>query len=193
MMRHAQAACAALRSSSALPGVRLCDAIGTRRPARRLHRRTGGVSMRALPRCADASRRARVGLTPPLTHPPLAASLVSPAVRGFGQDLRTRSPTSDRLAAADPGRNLQNSHGRHEAAWERYHCRYPLSPWPGLVPAIHAFDAAGFRSWLPGTRACPGPDPRPGMTGQNHRHYRRELAGGSTWQACMVSSKGHRA
>jgi hypothetical protein len=22
----------------------------------------------------------------------------------------------------------------------------------GLVPAVHAFDAAGFRSWMPGTR-----------------------------------------
>src|SRR5216684_2063294 len=36
----------------------------------------------------------------------------------------------------------------------------------GLVPAIHAFHALGLGSWVPGTRACPGPDPGPGKTSQ---------------------------
>src|SRR6266849_4149334 len=38
----------------------------------------------------------------------------------------------------------------------------------GLVPAIHAFHALGLGSWVPGTRACPGPDPGPGKTSQRN-------------------------
>src|SRR5205823_7579536 len=37
----------------------------------------------------------------------------------------------------------------------------------GLVPAIHPFVCTQFRSWMPGSRACPGLDPGPGMTSPN--------------------------
>src|SRR5438128_1619331 len=35
----------------------------------------------------------------------------------------------------------------------------------GLVPAIHVF-LRGLKTWMPGTRACPGLDPGPGMTNE---------------------------
>src|SRR6266702_6396619 len=35
----------------------------------------------------------------------------------------------------------------------------------GLVPAIHVF-LRGLKTWMPGTRACPGLVPGPGMTNE---------------------------